>query len=52
MKDNEKQSAKEFANQSATEQTQKEDQLSKEEKEKLQVKDGQNNHHLDERGGY
>ncbi|MEI4769251.1 hypothetical protein WAX74_06285 [Psychrobacillus sp. FJAT-51614] len=26
--------------------------LSDEEKEKLQVKDGQNNHHVDERGGF
>lgn len=26
--------------------------LNDEEKEKLQVKDGQNNHHVDERGGF
>ena len=26
--------------------------LNEEEKEKLQVKDGQNNHHVDERGGF
>jgi hypothetical protein len=51
MNENEKQSAKEYANENATDQTQKKDELSKEEKEKLQVKDGQNNHHVDERGG-
>ncbi len=38
-------------NQPESERVQQQEKLSKEEKEKLQVLEGQNNHHVDESGG-
>lgn len=48
----EKHEENQSSKQSATDQVQKQEKLSKEDKENLQVKDGQNNHDVDERGGF